>query len=207
MMVVSQTLLWIVVLVLSAVVLALARQVGILYERIAPAGALAIGKGPQPGDAAPRISSRTLSGRTIEIGGARPGRGLQLLMFVAPSCPICKQLLPTASHFASSERLDLIVVGDGELEPHRRMAVEYRLNEDRFANGPEIGRAFHVGKLPYAVLLDPDGTIISAGLVNTREHLESLVGVHETGHKSVQDYLRSTRATEPKSGELEKHVG
>lgn len=207
MIMISQSLLWVVVLILSIAVLALARQVGVLYERIAPLGALAIGAGPQPGEAAPRISSRALSGRQIEIGGARPGEGLQLLMFVAPSCPLCKQLLPTASNFANTERLDLIVVGDGDNELHRKMAADYKLREDRFVNGPEIGQAFRVGKLPYAVLLDPQGTIISAGLVNTREHLESLVGAHETGHSSVQDYLSSTRAQALKTGELVKNVG
>ena len=38
--VVSNVILWIVVIVLGLVVLALARQVGTLHERVAPAGAL-----------------------------------------------------------------------------------------------------------------------------------------------------------------------
>ena len=41
-MLVSQILLWIAVIVLGALVAALARQVGILHERIAPAGALTL---------------------------------------------------------------------------------------------------------------------------------------------------------------------
>ena len=36
---VSVALLWLVVLVLAAVVVALTRQIGVLYERVAPAGA------------------------------------------------------------------------------------------------------------------------------------------------------------------------
>ena len=50
---VSNLILWIVVIVLGVTVLALARQVGVLFERIAPAGALMIGAGPGVGDEAP----------------------------------------------------------------------------------------------------------------------------------------------------------
>jgi D-amino-acid dehydrogenase len=37
---------------------------------------------------------------------------------------------------------------------------------------------------------DPDGTLKSKGLVNTREHLESMVESMETGIESLQDYVR-----------------
>jgi hypothetical protein len=46
-----------------------------------------------------------------------------------------------------------------------------------------------VDKLPHAVLIDHDGKIVSKGLVNSREHLESLVVAHEMGLESVQDYI------------------
>ncbi len=46
-----------------------------------------------------------------------------------------------------------------------------------------------MGKLPYAVLLDAEGTILSKGLVNSREHLESLIVAHELGIATVQDYI------------------
>jgi len=46
-----------------------------------------------------------------------------------------------------------------------------------------------VGKLPFAVLLDDKGVVLSKGLVNSREHLESLVIAHEMGVHSVQDYV------------------
>ncbi len=63
-----------------------------------------------------------------------------------------------------------------------------------FVNGSEAGRAFQVDKLPHAVLLDHEGVIISKGLVNSREHLESLVVSHEMGLKSVQDYIVTLKA-------------
>src|SRR3989442_1320778 len=55
---------------------------------------------------------------------------------------------------------------------------------------PALGITYQVGKLPYAVLLDASGVVRSRGLVNTREHLESLFEAHERGVASIQDFLR-----------------
>jgi len=191
MLLLSQALLWCVVIILAITVLALARQIGVLHERIAPVGALALGQGPQPGEVAPRLVAETLGGATAVIGGARPR--LQLLFFVAPSCPVCKQLLPTARLVAETEQADLLLVGDGDHRQHRDMAERHGIALDDFVNSAEVGQTYRVGKLPYAVLIDDDGTIIAQGLVNTREHLESLFAVKESGHRSVQDFLKARR--------------
>ena len=57
------------------------------------------------------------------------------------------------------------------------------------ANLVEEGRAFGVAKLPYAVLLDENGKVASLGLINSREHLESLFEAKERGVASIQDFL------------------
>ena len=46
---ISNVFLWLVVLALLLVVWALARQIGVLYERVAPMGALMIDQGPKVG--------------------------------------------------------------------------------------------------------------------------------------------------------------
>jgi methylamine dehydrogenase accessory protein MauD len=191
MLLVSQALLWCVVIVLSVVVLALARQIGVLHERIAPVGALALGQGPQPGEVAPRLDGETLAGTPAVIGGRRADGRPQLLFFVAPSCPICKQLLPTAKLVAGKEEADLLLVGDGDHRSHRAMAERHGIALTDFVNSAEVGQIYRVGKLPYAVLIDEEGIVIAQGLVNTREHLESLFSARETGHESVQAYLRA----------------
>jgi methylamine dehydrogenase accessory protein MauD len=189
MLIVSQGLLWLVIALQAAALLALARQVGILHERVAPVGALAMGRGPQPGEVAPKIEARTLANTLVTVGGKQPSDTLQLLFFVAPMCPVCKSLLPTAKAFAQTEALDLILVGDGDMAEHREMADRFGIDLSRFVISSEVGRAFHVGKLPYAVLISELGVLVAQGLVNSREHLESLVVAHETGLKSVQEYL------------------
>jgi len=189
MLLASQMMLWITVIALAVAVLALARQVGVLHERIAPVGALALGRGPQMGEAAPRLTVRSLAGSSVEIGGPAPGAALRLLFFVSPTCPICKSLLPTVKAFAASEALDLLLVGDGDIEEQRQLAQRFGVAPERFADAPEAGRAFQVAKLPYAVLVNELGIIAAQGLVNSREHLESLVTAHELGLRSVQEFL------------------
>ena len=189
MLLVSQVMLWVAVIVLAVAVLALARQVGVLHERIAPVGALALGRGPQTGESAPRLTVRTFAGGTVEIGSPLPEGPLRLLFFVSPTCPICKSLLPTVKVFAQSERLDLLLIGDGDEDQQRQMAQRHAIELERFANAPEVGRAFQVAKLPYAVLISVAGVIVAQGLVNSREHLESLVTAYELGLRSVQEYL------------------
>jgi len=207
MLIFSQGLLWIVVLLLAVAMLALVRQLGVLHERIAPVGALALGRGPQPGEAAPKVAARTLGSAVLNIGEALPDGTMQLLLFVAPTCPVCKTLLPTAKAFAETESLDLVLVGDGDAAEHRRMATRFGIPYERFVNSTEVGRAFQVGKLPYAVLISELGIIVAHGLVNTREHLESLVVAHQTGLHSMQQYLnaRKTRAQRPGNVDQETH--
>ena len=48
---------------------------------------------------------------------------------------------------------------------------------------------FRSSKLPYAVLINPKGLVSGAGLVNSREHLESLIEAQNLGIPSVQAYL------------------
>src|SRR5215472_7745531 len=59
---ISTLVLWMVVLILTAVIFALVRQVGVLHERVAPAGALASHEGPRIGEAAPRIAALDWAG-------------------------------------------------------------------------------------------------------------------------------------------------
>lgn len=91
-LVISNVLLWAVIVALVIVVLALSRQIGVLYERVAPMGALTMDKGPEVGDAAPTFELNDLLGRPQTIG--MPSTHSQLLFFLSPTCPVCKKLMP-----------------------------------------------------------------------------------------------------------------
>jgi methylamine dehydrogenase accessory protein MauD len=183
-------LLWLVVLVLCVAVLALARQIGILHTRLAPAGALMTSAGPKVGEPAPTFTVEDIAGRPLEIGGARDAA--QLILFVSPTCPVCKSVVPAARALARSERrrLRLMFASDGgELDAHRRYIDDMDMAAHPYVVSLALGMKFQVGKLPYAVLIGRDGTLHSKGLVNSREHLESLVESMDSGFHSIQDYL------------------
>ena len=112
-LVTAVVVLWVLVVVLAVIVFALARQVGVLYERVAPAGALMINQQVNVGDAAPQIAMETLAGNSITTG-AQEERG-QLLFFLSPDCPICKSLLPVLKTLQNTvKHIDVALVSDGE---------------------------------------------------------------------------------------------
>ncbi|WP_339346300.1 methylamine utilization protein MauD [uncultured Sphingomonas sp.] len=192
-LVVSQILSWLLILAMGFALLALARQVGVLHLRVAPAGALTTAGGIGTGDRAAAIKASLLDGGRTVVGGAAPGAGLRLLMFVSAQCPLCKAMIPTAKSFARHERVALTFVGDDDPAAQRALIAQQGIDAYPFVNGPEVGQAFGVSKLPFAVLLDADGVVLSKGLVNSREHLESLVVAHEMGIASVQDYIATLK--------------
>jgi len=193
-LVVSQIILWIVVVVLALTVAALVRQIGVLHERVAPLGALTTKTAVEVGQLAPRFDVIDLGGRPVRIGGQSPDGRSQLLLFVSPTCPMCKKLLPVARSFARSERrgVAIVLMGDGDRPSHEALIAEHRLDEVPFALAPIVGINLGIGRLPHAVLIDPEGIIRSKGIVNSREHLESLLVAQETGYASMQDYLRGS---------------
>ena len=192
-LVVSQILSWLLILAMGFALLALARQVGVLHLRVAPAGALTTAGGIGVGDRPAAIEASLLGGGRTVVGGAAPGAGLRLLMFVSAQCPLCKGMIPTAKSFARHERVALTFVGDDDPAAQRALIAQQGIDAYPFVNGPEVGQAFGVSKLPFAVLLDADGTVLSKGLVNSREHLESLIVAHEMGIASVQDYIATLK--------------
>lgn len=195
----SVVALWVAIIALGVVCIALARQVGLLHERIAPAGALMLKQaaGLRVGDPAPQMLLQSLSGDPITIGSPVSGRG-QLLFFVSPACPLCKALLPTIKSIARAEGdwLDVILGSDGNPREHEDFIREHDLERFPYVVSEALGKAFAVSKLPHAALISPDGKVASMGLVNSREHLESLFEAHARGVASLQEFL-DRRASAP----------
>ena len=191
-LVLSNIILWVLVVVLSAVVLALVRQVGVLHERIAPAGALMTRSGPQVGEPAPRLELADWNGRPLSIGGRDVDHKATLLLFVSPTCPVCKTILPIVDSVMRGEerRLRLVLASDGLRSDHEVFVSEFGLAERGYVLSTELGLAYQVPKLPYAVLIDADGRLRAKGLVNTREHVDSLFEAMERGVESIQDFLQ-----------------
>ncbi|MFO1468182.1 MAG: methylamine dehydrogenase accessory protein MauD [Steroidobacteraceae bacterium] len=190
-LVMSNAVLWVLVVVLAVTVLALVRQIGVLHERIAPVGALMLNKGLKVGDPAPVQAAQDIQGQELVIGGVRADQRSTLLVFVSPTCPVCKSLLPALLSSRLSERdwLEIVLASDGDLEEQRRFVAKQGLGSLPFVNSAPLGMAYQVGRLPFAALIDAGGVLRARGLVNSREHLESLFEAKRLGVESIQAYF------------------
>jgi methylamine dehydrogenase accessory protein MauD len=189
-LVVSNILLWIGFIAMVVINLALARPVGVLYERIAPAGALMMNQKLAVGSPAPQLPVTTIEGDTLEIGKVVDNKS-QLLFFLSPDCPVCNELTPALKSAARAEAdwLSVILASDGEHQDHQGYIQAKGLAEFPYAVSELLGKTFGVSKLPYAVLIDERGTIASMGIINSREHLDSLFEAKERKVASIQDYM------------------
>lgn len=201
---VSNVILWLLVIGLALLVVALARQVGVLHERVAPAGALLPTNGPKVGELTTAMDLSALDGGKVTIGGEKPDPGATLVLFISPTCPVCKSLVPTAKSLVKSEkgRLALVFASDGaenekQLQQHRAYVKDLRIGEHPYVISMQLGMTYQVSKLPFALLIGNDGILKSKGLVNSREHLESLLESMESGVASIQEFVARGAPTEP----------
>ena len=192
---ISLIVLWIVVLCLLAVVLALTRQLGVLHERIAPVGALMLNRGLAVGEPAPAIDVVDLHGANLRLGAPRTDGKSTLLLFVSPTCPVCKSLLPIVKSSGRDERdwLDIILASDGNTDEHRDYIRANGLGGIPYVLSAPLGMTYQVSRLPFAALLDEAGVLRARGLINSREHLESLFEAKRLGVASLQDYFANAK--------------
>ena len=152
---------------LGVVTLALAREVGLLRLRVGPAGALEI---PSEG---PELGSRAELVRQIpETGGAE----LALAVFSSDGCHVCEAMRPAVDSIAAHP-----AVAVGRFDEHADSAAWLALD---------------VPGSPYAVALDPDGTVLAKGTFNNLAQLESILAAAERRRGS----LRSAGSTTPGLG-------
>lgn len=188
-LVLSVVVLWIVVVALGVCVLALSRQIGILYERVAPMGALMMDHGPKVGELAPPVVVNTWEGQTLTIGAA--AEKSTLLFFLSPTCPVCKKLLPIIRSVQAREGrwLNVVLASDGERPEHAAFRDKYGLGDFPYVLSQPLGMTYKIAKLPYCILLDAKGFVRAKGLVNSREQVESLMTAYESGIASVQEHI------------------
>ena len=187
---VSNIALWIGFIAMGVINLALARQIGVLYERVAPAGALMMNQTLTVGKDAPPLAVEALDGSTAQIGKIVDGKS-QLLFFLSPDCPVCNELTPALKSAAKAESdwLSVVLASDGDDQDHAGYVLRKGLGAFPYVVSELLGKTYGVSKLPYAVLIDEQGVIASMGIINSREHLDSLFEAKERKVASIQDYM------------------
>jgi methylamine utilization protein MauE len=135
---------------LAVVVLALAREVGMLRLSLDPRGALEVAhEGPEVG------ARSALAERFEDLA---PGR-IGLAVFSSEGCQMCRALAPAVASFGRDPRVAL------------REFDEVR-DQDAWTVADVPGS-------PFAVALDADGTVLAKGTFNTAGQLESVLAAAE----------------------------
>lgn len=131
---------------LAIAVLALAREVGMLRLRVGPSSALEIAEeGPAPGERVEAIE------RFEDMGE----RALALAVFTSEGCRVCRGLEPAIASLAD----------------HPALAVRVF---DEVADA-EVWRGLAIPGSPFAIALDPNGTVLAKGTFNNLAQLESVL--------------------------------
>ena len=141
-LIVSNVLLWVLLVAVAFAVMGLVRQIGVLHGRLAPAGALMMDKGVAVNEAAPQVTASDRKGRPVNFGYA--GEKSQLLFFLSPTCPICKSLLPAIKSIAKeqADRLDVVFISDGDMDAQQKLITEHKLEDATYVVGPEVGMTY-----------------------------------------------------------------
>lgn len=188
---VAVSILFVAVIALAIAIWAMSRQVGILFERVSPLGALVTDSGPAVGAEAPVFELQSItSDARVTVGRPTAKRGT-LLFFLSPSCPVCKKLLPILRSLAVAEAasLRIVLASDGDEAGHREFARAQQLTSFPYVLSTPMGLAYRVSRLPFAVLIGDDGVVKAKGLVNNREQLDSLLNARDLGIASIQKYI------------------
>lgn len=200
---VSFLLLWLIVIVLVLAVFTLARQIGMLHRRLSPTGARMTNAGPEIGTLAPEIERVGLYGKIVRIGG----RGKRnLVAFISLTCPTCEGLVPALRSIWKSERAstNVVLVGlTGDQSSNREFASRHKLDNIQYIVSPEVGLQYHVTSPPYCVLIDQQGIVRAKGIVNRREHLESLLNAAELGYPTKESLMEARHRLAAISPQLE----
>jgi methylamine dehydrogenase accessory protein MauD len=109
---------------------------------------------------------------------------------------VCKKLIPVLKALVRDERraLSVVLASDGEAAEHLRFVREQQLDAMPYVLSTDLGMSYRVSRLPYAVLLDAQGTVAAKGLVNSREQLDSLLNAHDMRTPTIQQYLGGSAA-------------
>jgi len=159
---------------------ALARELGKVLIRLGPPHAKPTDEGPELGAIVTEdIAGLTVDPATLLVNTKRKGQWT-LVLFLRPECGACAILLKDLPAFARAYSDQVAVLafvrGSISLDADPWKAVVAQRNVAIVVDYL-IAEKWHVHSTPYAVMTDGEGRVISRGIVNSIDHLESLFAV------------------------------
>lgn len=152
----------------SVVLYLLLRQLGYILRRVGPSGARGTPEGPRVGE--------NLRHYLPEFAAGRFGERAKLIVFVSEACSICAEIKRGAEDLAKAWRndADILLVYDceGTLSETDWTELARGLYTKRAC---KLRRQLNASFVPFGVVTNSAGTVVSKGLVNEIGHLESLL--------------------------------
>ena len=170
-LVISTLLLWVTQIFSVIVIIGLARQIGVLHQRVRPLGPGIIEDGPQIGSMVDQQALQSRNGNSFLL--LEPSQ-ITLLAFASPHCNACQSLLESVESLekVGRPRTRIIVAVDGTDDEQVAYLRRYRFG---FAVSVAQITTVSVASRPYAVALAGDGKVLYKGIPNTLEQLEFLL--------------------------------
>lgn len=188
----SQGLLWIIVIVEGILILALARQIGLLHERFGAGGARIMNAGPKIGETVLPLDVPDVYGHKISLGTERGKR--TLLLFISTGCGTCARLMPQLKKLARTERntLEIKLIAFGiNAEAAEKYARDQSLDSTLpLIVSDDLALRYQVGIAPYGLVIDRAGILRAKGLINSYSHVESLLIAEEMGVPSIDRFIK-----------------
>jgi len=196
---VAMVAVWIVVLALTTLVILLYRQFGLLY--IGSRGRIDL-TGVAVGARAPEnVELVDAQGGPLSWpwDRGRPDRQT-VMIFGAPSCPLCERVLAQLTDFGSIWRdvADVVFVDQGTPQESSRAQAYLGSLSWTYAFSPDgaLHHDFDVEAYPFAFVVDSQGAVTARGLVNDSDHLEQLLSDGAT-RDGLEEALLEAAANAP----------
>jgi methylamine dehydrogenase accessory protein MauD len=168
----SYAVLWVAVFGLGFVLLVSLRELGLVYARLRTSGGVQLEEGPPVGKAVPAfIDVDAKSGRTIRFPDVER---MNLLLFSAPHCSLCKEPLRQLRHGLSGRDVRAFVISSGDEESN---APLQELVDGAAAFVASRARQLEIGidEVPYAIVTDKKGVVLAKSVVNDLDALDEVL--------------------------------
>lgn len=171
---ISNLVLWVVVLFSGFLLLGALRALALLRWKVEQLEAITpsrVGRsGLRPGRKAPQFTLTDTQGAEV---GLQHYAGRKLLMvFMQPGCGPCHAIVPELNRLHDTGEVPVLVILNGDAATVRRWVEHHRPRfrvalQERF----DLSRRYEVFATPFAFLIDGRGVITARGFVSTKQYL------------------------------------
>jgi methylamine dehydrogenase accessory protein MauD len=177
-LIVTNLVLWCVVLCLAFLLLGALRAQGLLAWRVDQLEATMpsrIGRsGLAPGKLAPNFTLPSVAGADVSLHDF--ARRKLLLVFTQSGCSPCHDLAPQLNRLSTRNDLQVVAINHGSAADARQFGAEIGarfpvLIQEEWS----VSRSYESFATPFAFLIDERGVIAAKGIVSRREHLSYLL--------------------------------